>query len=85
MLCLSAATSGICNESERPALIADINQLEAAEHHETRLVRGLRHLPYEERLRQLNLFSVERRRLRADLTLAFTIYKGEVDLSPPDF
>ncbi len=49
----------------------------------TRLVRGLRHVPYEERLRQLNLFSLERRRLRADFILAFKIFRGEVDLNPP--
>ncbi len=38
-------------------------------------------MPYEERLRQVNLFSLERRRLRADLILAFKIFKGEVALS----
>ncbi len=38
----------------------------------------------EERLRQLNLFSLQRRHLRADPILAFNIFKAEVDLSPSD-
>ncbi len=42
-------------------------------------------MPYEERLRQLNLFSLERRPLRADLILAFKIFKGEGDLNPSEF
>ncbi len=65
-----------------PTLRADISQLERVQRLAARLVRGLRHVPYEERLRQLNLFSLEHRRLRADLILAFKFFKGEVDLSP---
>ncbi len=48
-------------------------------------MRGLRYVPYEERRRQLNLFSLERRRLRADLIQAFKRLKGEVDLNPSEF
>ncbi len=39
-----------------PTLRADINQLERVQRLAARLVRGLRHVPYEVRLRQLNLF-----------------------------
>ncbi len=46
-------------------------------------MRGLRHVPCEERLRQL--LSLERRRLRADPILAFKNFKGEVDINPPEF
>ncbi len=64
---------------------AGINQLERVQRLAAGLVRGHRLVPYEERLRQLNSFSLDRRRLRADHILAFKIFKGEVDLNPSDF
>ncbi len=72
-------------EANAATLRADLNQLRRVQHLATWVVRGLRHVPYEERLRQLNLFSLERRRLRPDLIIAFNIFKGEVDLNPSDF
>ncbi len=72
-------------EAHIPTLRADINQLKRDQRLASRLMRGLRHVPYEERLRPLNHFSLERRRLRADLSLAFNIFKGEVDLNPSEF
>jgi len=40
-----------------------------------RMIRGLKHFSYRDRLRELGLFSLEKRRLREVLTEAFQYLK----------
>jgi hypothetical protein len=75
--------SGTCVWS--PHALKDIDRIESVQRYFTRCIPGLATLTYSDRLRLLNLDSLEVRRLRADCVMLFKLHAGLVKINFNDF
>ena len=65
-----------CVQAWCPYYRKDIDKLERVQRRVTKMIPSLRNKPYEERLKELDLFPLEHRRLRGDLIQVFKIIRG---------
>jgi len=65
-----------CISAWSPYYKKEKNLLERVQHRFTRMIPGMKELPYERRLECIGLWTLEERRNRADLLEVFKMYKG---------
>ena len=74
-----------CVQFWSPYLKQDILLLEKIQKRATKMIPQLSHLTYEERLKELDMFTLRSRRIRGDMIQVFKMFKGIDNLDPFSF
>ena len=72
-----------CIQAWSPYLNQDINMLERVQRRATKLIAGISHLSYEDRLKELNMFTFRNRLIRGDMIQVYRMFAGldKIDIS----
>ena len=74
-----------CIQAWNPYYAKDIDLLEKVQHRATKLLPQLANLPYQERIQNLNIYSLYCRRQRGDLIETFKILKQYLHINSTHF
>ena len=72
-----------CSQFWNTNMMSDIKSIEAVPRRFSKKIGNIRHLPYNSRLQELGVLSLENRRRYADMVFAYHCLHGQLDITAP--